>query len=156
MSRSARLRYWLPTALFAVHVAEEWLGGFPDWATRHFGTTSPRWFVVSHVPLVLAMIAISARASARGARSRWVWLAAALMVGLFGNAVFHVVTSALFDEYSPGLVTAALLFAPATPIVIKHAAADGALTTAGIAAACVVGALGSGLVVLSLMVDVPM
>jgi len=43
---------WLPLAVFGAHVAEEYVSGFPEWATRHFGTTSRRFFIASHVVLI--------------------------------------------------------------------------------------------------------
>ena len=55
--------FWLPSILFALHVAEEF-PRFPEWATRHFGTTSRPYYVYSHIPLIVANLLVSRLAAA--------------------------------------------------------------------------------------------
>ncbi|MBI3071599.1 MAG: HXXEE domain-containing protein, partial [Deltaproteobacteria bacterium] len=108
--------YWLPVLAFAAHIAEEY-PRFPEWATRHFGATSRAWYVYSHVPLVFFVIAIAAFAEKAPPQSVWPLLATAIQWVLATNAIFHLVTTRLFREYSPGVVTGTLLFLPTTAYV---------------------------------------
>jgi hypothetical protein len=45
------------------------------------------------------------------------------------NALFHVATTLLFREYSPGLVTGTLLFLPAAGYLLSRTASESLLTT---------------------------
>lgn len=109
--------YWLPCALFLLHVAEEYKG-FPAWATRHFGATSRAYFVYSHLPLIAANAVVCGLAT-RGS-STAVLLCIAVQWVLFTNGRFHLVTTFLFREYSPGVVTGTLLFFPATWFLLSR------------------------------------
>lgn len=119
--------YWLPVLAFLVHIAEEY-PRFPEWATRHFGATSRAWYVYSHIPLVLLVIVVGAHADDAQARSLWPLVATAIQWVLATNAVFHIVTTLLFREYSPGVVTGTVLFLPATVYVFWRTL-QGALLT---------------------------
>lgn len=142
--------YWLPTAAFILHIAEEY-PRFCDWATRHFGTTSRAWYVYSHIPLFGICALASFMATSASPGSPWLVLVATIAVVQVSNAVFHVVTTLLFREYSPGLVTACLAFLPAAWIVLQHAV--GALAPAQVQLATGLGALLGLLIVASLWLD---
>src|SRR5215216_3637028 len=94
--------YWLPSVVFLIHVAEEF-PSFPAWATRHFGVTSRAWYVYSHIPLIAGIIAVSALAESRPG-TIWPLLATAGQCTLATNGLFHLVTTFLFREYSPGVI----------------------------------------------------
>jgi hypothetical protein len=134
-----------------LHVAEE-LPNFPEWATRHFGTTSTAYFVLSHVPLFAAVIYIVYQASRPVAGALWLWLLIAVQFALVINAVFHVVTTIWFREYSPGVITGVLVYAPvALYLLPRGARLLGPLPTA---TACAAGAGVSALMVASLWMDI--
>jgi hypothetical protein len=137
---------WLPTVTFLVHVAEEY-PRFPAWATRHFGATSRAWFVYSHVPLVASLLAISSGALGEDATA---WLLVAAQWVLFTNALFHAVTTALFHEYSPGVVTGVALFPAGTLLVLRHVHRAEALAPLGFASAIAAGTVAGAAVVASL------
>jgi hypothetical protein len=108
----ASMSFLVTPIIFLLHILEEW-PRFPEWATRHFGTTSRAWFVYTHIVLVSVVTGICWMATFESSRT-WIILAFATQWGLQTNAVFHLVTWRLFKEYSPGLVTALILFVPAT------------------------------------------
>jgi len=66
------------------------------------------------------------------------------------NAVFRLATTWLFREYSPGVVTRALLFLPATGYVVGRAIAERLLTAPQLMLALVLGTLAGGGVIASL------
>lgn len=102
---------WAVFAALLVHVAEE-LPNFPAWATAHFGTTTPRWFVLSHIPILGLAAWITARATRSNASDGAMWWMWVLIVALATNGVFHVAATLWFHEYSPGVVTSVLLYGP--------------------------------------------
>lgn len=106
------MMYWLPLILFVAHMIEEY-PRFPAWASRHFGATSKAWYIYSHILLVALIMGAAWWAQTSPPRSLAPLLVAAIMFSLAGNALFHIVTTVLFREYSPGVVTGSLLFLPA-------------------------------------------
>jgi hypothetical protein len=142
---------WFVLTALVLHVVEE-IPAFPQWATRHFGTTSLTYFVLSHIPLLAAVVYIAHRASRSGVAAVWVWLLTAVQSALAANGVFHVVATLWFREYSPGLVTSVLLYVPVTAYLLPRAARQlGPLPTA---MACGTGICVSALLIASLWLDV--
>ena len=143
----------LPLAALVVHVLEE-LGDFPAWATARFGTTTPAWFVLSHIPLLAAAAFISWRAFAPSRNYRAVWWLLVLVWALFGNALFHVGASIIWREYSPGLLSSVVLYIPLTAYLAPRLGR--ALDPSRAAAhACVTGLLLAAAFVGSLWLDIP-
>lgn len=141
------MTFMITPLIFVMHIAEEWRG-FPRWATRHFGATSRAWFVYSHVVLVVATIGICWMATETSSRTWTIWAVAAQW-GFFTNAIFHVVTWRLFREYSPGVITALVLFVPATVWQLLTVTLD----SSGLAFALLLGSVMGGLAVGSLWLD---
>jgi hypothetical protein len=144
--------YWVPIVVFVVHIAEEcWL--FPAWATRHFGTTSRAWYVYSHIVLVVLAALICARAQAGTSETIWRVLSTSIQWALATNAIFHVSTTVLFREYSPGLFTGIFIVLPATVYLFNRALTEGHLTLLQVALGVGLGTLVGAAVVLSLWMD---
>jgi hypothetical protein len=143
---------WLLLVALALHMGEEW-SRFPEWATRHFGTTSPRFFLVSHVPIVAVVAWVSWGASRRPAAESFLWWYAFILAAFVTNALFHVATTLVFREYSPGLVTGVVLYpAVAVRLLPRVLPILGPRRTL---AASIAGALASVLVAASLALDMP-
>jgi lysylphosphatidylglycerol synthetase-like protein (DUF2156 family) len=140
--------YWLPLAVFLPHVAEEW-PRFPEWATRHFGATSRPYYVYSHIVLIASNTLVCALA-ASGSTSTWALLATAAQVVLATNGVFHLTTTALFREYSPGVVTGTLLFFPATAYLLTRTVREHLLSPGELEAAVAIGIMAGAAVIASL------
>jgi hypothetical protein len=140
---------WFPLAFFLIHVVEEWRR-FPAWATRHFGATSRAWYVYSHIPLVAALYLLGLGASSARSGSAWWLLLTAAVCTLASNALFHLVATVAFREYSPGLVSGLLLLGPLAawwcPLMYEGGVLDGA----DLAVAAGLGVATGGLVVASL------
>jgi hypothetical protein len=129
--------HWIPAFVLLLHVAEEY-PRFPEWATRHFGATSRAWYVYTHIPLVVMLIATSWLAQRTDARL-WLILVLSAQFALATNAVFHVATTLLFKEYSPGLVTAIACALPATAYLLHRMLRDELLTSADVRVAATIG-----------------
>ncbi len=141
--------YWLPLIVFVPHMLEEY-PRFPAWATRHFGATSKAWYLYSHIMLVAVALPTCLWAENASPQSWGRILGTSLMVTLAFNGAFHVVTTFLFREYSPGLMTGTLLFFPATGYLLFLTARNSLLTTTQIGTAVVIGAAVQVVVIASL------
>ena len=141
--------YWIPAVVFLTHVMEEY-PRFPEWATRHFGATSRAWYVDSHILLIAIAVSICARAEDAAPESLWPVLATSFQWVLATNAIFHIVTTWLFREYSPGLFTATVLFLPATAYMFNRTISEQLLTPLQVASVVGLGTVVGGAAVASL------
>jgi hypothetical protein len=102
---------WLFPITYVAHIAEEWWGVFPAWASRLFGATlSDEAFWAINGAGLLLFCAAAAVAQRGGAPATA--LGAALGAIVAGNGSTHVVASLLTGTYSPGTVTGAVLWIP--------------------------------------------
>ena len=128
---------------------------FPEWATRHFGTTTDRFYLASHcvlIPGVVGAVASGARPRAtRGATT----LAAAVAFGLIANAGFHALATRRFGEYSPGVVTGLGAMAPASAYALWRLRRAGVLDRRDLLAAALLGAGLNAAAVGSFHLDAP-
>lgn len=113
MNPEFHLVFWLPYIVLLIHTIEE-IPGFSKWATRHIAPMSTFKHVNVQVCIILLVLLVSYKASTIGYNSIWVMLAAAFQIHIGINALFHVVTTLLYKEYSPGLLTAITLMLPST------------------------------------------
>ena len=104
---------WLFPAVYALHIAEEYGTGFPAWMTRHMHASMDNpGFLLNNALFMAILLATTAWASlSRSRLSAFVFLSWA-SGNLFWNFIFHLVTTLLADSYSPGLVTASLIYYP--------------------------------------------
>ena len=143
------MSYWLPLIVFIPHMIEEY-PRFPAWATRHFGATSKAWYVYSHVLYVTIAVPVCLWAESASSQDWGRIVGTALMITLAINGVFHIVTTFLFREYSPGVVTGTLLLFPATGYMLLLTVRESLLTTPQIGVAVVIGILVQVAVIASL------
>lgn len=112
---------WLFPPTYAIHFAEEYVvaGGFPLWAERvlaaHFSNAQ---FVAWNV-FALVLMCVGAWLVSRNSKFRF--LEIALAVAVLGNVVAHVLGSLVTWTYSPGLITAVLVWAPVGTIRLRSA-----------------------------------
>lgn len=132
---------WLMPAAFAVHIAEEFAGGFPAWVGFVVGSPMPLpVFLLNNAVFMLVLVGLTAWATVRPGRLPAFLLLAWASGNLFWNFVFHLMTTVLFDRYSPGLVTAVLLYFPLSAAVARAALREGVLATGQFLGAVAIGA----------------
>jgi hypothetical protein len=108
--RFARI-LWLMPAAFAIHIGEEWFGGFPDHvaAALHGSPMSLQQFLSNNAAFMAILVGLSIWTS----RSTSCLSAFLLMLWAGGNLFWdfsaHSIYTVTFNAYSPGLVTASLL-----------------------------------------------
>ncbi len=99
----------LPVAVL-LHIAEEWLGGFPEWIHAPLGAelTAERFLLVNAFGAALFLAgALAARFSPGLA---WLGVSLAALVGV--NGVLHGLAWLVTGTYSPGAVSGLVLYHP--------------------------------------------
>jgi hypothetical protein len=110
---------WLFVPAFAVHVAEEWVAGFPAWVARVAGAPLPAGAFVVVNGIAMAFLAFGVRAAVRDGRHGWIAVAVATIALV--NTLGHAAGSVLTRAYSPGLVSAVVLYVPLASLTMMRA-----------------------------------
>ena len=112
---------WVVAVACALHVTEEYLTGWQEWARQTLGIVMPTArFLVANAVLVVAALLL--------ARVGWRQPALSLVIpsATLVNAVFfHILPTILQGRVAPGLYTAAFLYVPFSSWALIGAARDG-------------------------------
>jgi hypothetical protein len=110
---------WLFVPAYLIHLAEEWLANFPDWMARVVGRPlpEPAFLIINGIALVVAVASI--RAAVRDAQNGWIAVAIATIV--LTNTAAHAAGTALTRSYSPGLISAIVLYLPLGTLTMMRA-----------------------------------
>jgi Protein of unknown function with HXXEE motif len=134
---------WLMPAAFALHIVEEYAGGFPVWATNVLGGRFNNVdFAFNNAAFLTILVGLTVWVSKSGSR-RASFLIAWSSGNIFWDGLFHVLTTAYFNRYSPGLITSSVLYLPISLVIGTAALRSQALTVKAL-----LGALASGLGIL--------
>jgi hypothetical protein len=134
-------RAWLLPVVFVAHVAEE-APGFTRWARRHASHHyTQRDFVRNNAAgLVLTVGATWAVGRFRARPVTVGWHSALLTQQALWNPAFHLGTTIAWRRYSPGLVTAVLVFLPTWLHLTRLALREDRLSRGDVAAGTVAAA----------------
>jgi hypothetical protein len=100
---------WLALAAYAVHVLEEATLNWKKWASDSLHLTNVEWPIFDVANMAVMFIAIAA------AMVGWKLPAFALIIPalmLINGIFFHILPTILQRKFSPGAITATLLFIP--------------------------------------------
>ena len=145
--------YWLITVQWLAHFADEWMFGLPAWCTRHFAPAPASFWVPMMAVLTVPMIMVGWAASRPAAGSGIRLFCAGVQMLFFSNAFFHLITTFVFGEYSPGTATAVVLSLPLSLLLWRAVLREPGVTKSSFAAALVAGFVFHGLVLLNLPID---
>lgn len=145
---SFRRLVWLIPVAYALHIVEELVGNFPGWVTHSVGGSfSSLAFVLNNIAfmiIVLTLVTVyTRRPTARKAFVLLVWTSA----NLFWDALFHLIMTPVLGVYSPGLVTAMLLYLPLCLLLAAVVVHQRILSVQRLAGAAVAGLAVFGFVV---------
>lgn len=104
--------YWLITVQWLAHFVDEWMFGLPAWCTRHFEPAPDSFWINVMTVLSVPMIMLGWTASRRSAGSAIRLFCAGVQMIFFSNAFFHLITTFVLGENSPGTATGVVLFLP--------------------------------------------
>ncbi len=133
---------WLMPAAFAIHIGEEWFGGFPGYVaqTLHGSTMSRPQFLVNNAAFMAILLVLSVWASRSTSRVSAVLLMAWASGNLFWDFFAHLIYTVMFNRYSPGLITASLFYYPLPIFVTAVAIRERRLSLGSSILAFVIGA----------------
>lgn len=144
--------FLLLALFYLVHVAEELLFNFPAWATLHFGRTTQNFYLLSHIPITLAVLSISWLAYRS---QKYHFLGAGLASTLLVNGLLHAISAFIYQGYSPGLLTGMLLFITGSFLVFRYCLKTNSLSQRQIRSAFFVGTIVSLFIGASLFLEMP-
>lgn len=131
---------WLMPAAFAPHIVEEYATGFPDWVTHTLGRSMTGGAFLANNTLFMAiLLTLTAWAAWRPSPVSAFALLSWASGNLFWNSIFHIVTTALYGRWSPGLLTAMLLYLPISLLVARAALRERVLRRGAFTAAVCIG-----------------
>ncbi|MCW5623846.1 MAG: HXXEE domain-containing protein [Burkholderiales bacterium] len=117
-------------AIYAIHICEEWFGGFPQYiADAMGGSVMPGLtFWINNSVFMAILVTLTAWASRRPSRASVFALMSWASANLFWNFVVHLYYTVVSDKFSPGLVTATFVYYPLPILVSFIAIREGHLT----------------------------
>ena len=108
--------------IYALHHYEEHIiFNFREWRLRYFADNNPNSteeVLVTLISLLLIMVVIHLIKNNRGSAHIVLFF---LMTTQVANAFFHIFFSFYYYDFSPGVITATVLYLPANVMIIKAA-----------------------------------
>src|SRR5688500_16241930 len=110
---------WLFVPAYVIHIVEEWIAGFPRWLAQIVGWPVPdaAFLIINGVALAVMIAAI--RVATRAERHGWIGVAIATI--MLVNTVAHTAGAVVTQSYSPGLVSAVVMYVPLGALVMIRA-----------------------------------
>ena len=135
-----RLALLLPV-IFLIHVAEE-APRFVAWFNSLVaqGITQPLFLSVNVVAFVITL-ALSVLIAASPEPAAGLLLSAWVGFLMLANALFHIIGTAAHARYSPGVITATLLYLPAGILTLRAICREAGVRPASAAIAAALGAV---------------
>ena len=104
---------WLLPGAYFLHIIEEYVGGFPAWVTHDVhGSFDDTAFAANNFAFMLILLTLVYVNFRTSTTLRGILLVGFASANLFWDALFHLVMTPILDRYSPGVVTAMLLYYP--------------------------------------------
>jgi hypothetical protein len=134
---------WLMPAAFALHICEEGLGGFTRYVVEEMhGSQMPgALFLLNNAVFMAILVGLSTWATRSRSRRSAFMLMAWASGNLFWDFLVHLGYTISTGRFSPGLVTATLLYYPIPFLVSAVALREGRLTLSGLAGSYAIGAV---------------
>jgi hypothetical protein len=95
---------------YAIHMVEEFSCGFVPWADRYFGNFDWTQNLVGNAMFFVCLATASYLYYRNPTKYLWVGMAGVMWI--LANAFLHISATILGREYSPGVVTATLIYVP--------------------------------------------
>jgi uncharacterized protein with HXXEE motif len=105
-------RYWplLFPLTYLAHIAEEYYGGFPEWASHHLGfdLTTAEFLELNTIAWTIMFLS-----TVLVIRFSWLaWLTVSFATATLINGCAHAIGSAITLTYSPGVISGVSLWIP--------------------------------------------
>ena len=125
--------------LYALHMVEEFIFGFVEWGNQYFGDFDWTQNIIGNAGFFIFLALACYLYYRNPAKYLWVGMSAAMWV--LANAFIHISATLLGGEYSPGVVTATLLYLPGGVYFLEMWRSKGVLNLKNIALSFAVGGM---------------
>ncbi len=125
--------------IYALHMVEEFTLGFVEWGDRYFGNFDWTQNLIGN-SMFFAILVSACYVYYRNP-TRYLWVGMSCAMWVLANAFLHISASILGGEYSPGVVTATVLYVPGGLYFLVNWARKGLVTRKNLALSFGVGAL---------------
>lgn len=112
--------------LYALHMVEEFAFGFVEWADRYFGDFDWTQNLIGN-SLFFVFLALACYLYTRNP-TKFLWVGMCGAMWVLTNSFIHISSTVLGGEYSPGVVTATLLYIPGGLYLLARWGRNGVLT----------------------------
>ena len=123
--------------IYTIHMVEEFCLGFVPWADRYFGNFDWTQNLIGNSIFMLLLIAACVLYCKNPTKNFWLGLACVMWV--LSNFFIHFSATILSGEYSPGVVTATVLYLPFGIYFLVTWASQGLLNLRNITLSFIVG-----------------
>lgn len=96
--------------IYSIHMVEEFSLGFVEWADKYFGYFNWTQNLIGNTIFMILLIAACYIYVKNPKKNQWIGMAGVMWV--LTNAFIHLSATILGKEYSPGLITALVLYIP--------------------------------------------
>lgn len=124
---------------YALHMVEEFSCGFVEWADRYFGRFDWTQNLIGNSIFFVCLAAGCYLYSRNPVKYLWVGMCGVMWI--LANSFLHISSTILGREYSPGVVTASLIYVPGGLYFLGRWARNGRLTWRNTALSFVVGGM---------------
>lgn len=110
---------WPFVPAYAIHVTEEWFGGFTTWVAQVAGRpmAASAFFGIN----LIAMLLLIAGVRAASRRDGHGWMAVAIAAIALINTASHLGGALITNSYAPGLISAVILYVPLGSLTLIRA-----------------------------------
>jgi hypothetical protein len=109
---------WLMPAAYLLHIVEEYVGNFPRWVTKDVhGTFNYVGFDLNNIMFMAVLLTLVTLNYRKPSHIKAIALTVFASANIFWDALFHLFATLFFGYYSPGLITAMLLYYPISILV---------------------------------------
>lgn len=133
-----------------IHLIDEYVFDFPRWSSEHFGTMTKSYYLFSHA-IIVFIIGLIIWGIKKGSKVA-IFLALGAQTVFFTNGIFHIVTSLLWSQHSPGLISQIIII-PASIIAYKMIRDSKVLSGKQTVYSLILGIFVSLLIILSLYLN---
>jgi hypothetical protein len=124
---------------YGLHMVEEFAFGFVPWADRYFGRFDWTQNLIGNFIFLVCVAAACYLYYENPSGYLWVGMSAAMWI--LANAFLHISCTILGREYSPGVVTAMVLYVPGGIYFLSQWGKSGLLTWGNVTLSFMVGAM---------------
>jgi uncharacterized membrane protein len=132
-------RIFLLCFIYGLHMAEEFTLNFVEWADRYFGKFDWTQNLIGNF-MFFVVLSFGCYLYYKNP-GKYLWAGMAGCMWVLSNSFLHISATLLGHEYSPGLVTAILLYIPAGLYFMIQWANQGVLTWKNLTLSFVVGGM---------------